>query len=219
MCSGRVTSSTHDRQDVDHQLNTARRLGQWRQVQYGLAILAVMDGQSVAEVAWVLPVHAQTGAAWGRVFCCDGIQGAPRQTPTGRPPKRTPTPPEALAQLLDAGPVQAGFSGACWRSPMIQPMLDDRVGVFSSVVSSAQWLRNLGLSYQQAAFGSDPLDAGKRHAWGTTTWPPMLRLANARQAVRRFGAAAAVPPWGTRTSTWARRGQQPKVKTSGQRTG
>ena len=132
-CSVRLSISTHDRQEGEHQLKTARRLGQWRQVQYWLAILAVMDGQSFAEVAVVWRIHEQTVAAWVPVFCCDGIQGAPRQKPTGRPPKLTPTPHEALAQLMDAGPVQAGFSGACWRSPMIPQMIDDRFGVFYSV--------------------------------------------------------------------------------------
>jgi transposase len=34
-----------------------------------------------------------------------------------------------------------------------------------------------------------------------------------------FGDEASFPQWGTLTYTWARRGQQPKVKTSGKRTG
>ena len=142
MCSVRFTISTHDRTAVEHQLKTARRLGQWRPVQSWLALLAVMDGPRVAEVEVVWHVPAKTVAAWGRVCCGDGIQGAPRQQPSGRPPKLTPTPQEARAPRLDAGPVQAGFSGACWRSPMIQQMIYERFGVFSS----AQLLRHLGFS-------------------------------------------------------------------------
>jgi len=34
-----------------------------------------------------------------------------------------------------------------------------------------------------------------------------------------FGEEASVPQWGTLTYTWARRGQQPQVKTSGKRKG
>jgi transposase len=204
---------------VEHQLKTARRLGQLRQVQHWLAILAVMDGQSFAEVALVWHVHEKTVAAWVHVFCRYGLKGAPRQKPTGRPPKLTPTPQEALARLLDEGPVQAGFSGACWRSPMLQPMLYERFGVFYSVFYIAQLLRNLGFSYQKAALVSDHLDVGKRNAWCTTTWPQILRLAKARKALLLFGDEASFPPWGTLTYTWARRGQHPKVKTSGKRKG
>jgi hypothetical protein len=47
----------------------------------------------------------------------------------------------------------------------------------------------------------------------------MLRRAKERQALLLFGDEAAFPPWGTLTSTWARRGQQPTVKTSGKRKG
>lgn len=80
-------------------------------------------------------------------------------------------------------------------------------------------LKNLGFSYQKAALVSDHLDEDKRRIWCTTTWPHLVRLAQERQALRLFGDAASFPPWGTLTSTWARRGQQPQVKTSGKRKG
>ena len=51
MCSIRFTISTHYRKAVEHQLKTAQQLGNVRQVKYLLAILAVMDGQSLAQVA------------------------------------------------------------------------------------------------------------------------------------------------------------------------
>jgi transposase len=219
MCSRRFTISTQYRKDVERQLKTARQVGRWRQAHYLLAILAVMDGQSFAEVAVVLRVPEKTVAAWVRMCCCDGIKGAPRQKPTGRPPKLTPTPKEALAQLIDEGPVRAGFSGAGWRSPMLQQVLYDRFGVFYTVCSIAQLLKNLGFSYQKAAFVSEHLAVAKRTTWCTTTWPQILRLAQEEKALLRFGEEASFPQWGTLTYTWARRGQQPQVKTSGKRQG
>jgi len=201
------------------QLKTAQRLGHLRQVKYLLAILAVGDGQSFAEVALVLRVHEKTVLTWVRGFCGYGLQGAPRHKPTGRPPKLTPTQQALLATLLDAGPSQAGFSGACWRSPMIQQLMYERFGVFYNVFYIAQLLKNLGFSYQKAAFVSDHLDEGKRHAWRTMTWPQILRLAKERKALLLFGDDASFPQWGPLTYTWARRGQQPKVKTSGKRKG
>jgi len=108
-------------------------VGYVRQVKYRLAILAVIDGRSVAQVAVVLRVHAKTVATWGHEFCCYGIQGAPRTKPAGRPPKLTPTQKAALATWIEEGPVKAGFSGACWRSPMIQQLIYARFGVLYSV--------------------------------------------------------------------------------------
>ena len=219
MCYMRFTISAPYRKDVERHLKTAQHLGHLRQVKDLLAILAVMDGQSFAQVALVFRVQEKTVATWVRVFCCYGLQGAPRHTPTGRPPKVTPTPKAALVTLIEEGPVQAGFSGACWRSPMIQPLIYDRFGVLYNVFYIAQLLKNLGLSYQKAACVSDHLDEDKRTAWCTTTWPALVRLAKKRQALLLFGDAASCPQWGTLTYTWARRGQPPKVKTSGKRKG
>ena len=219
MCCMRFTISASYRKDVERHLKTAQRLGHVRQVKYLLAILAVVEGQSFAQVALVLHVHEKTVATWVRIFCCHGLQGAPRQKPTGRPPKITPTQKAALAMLIDEGPSKAGCSGACWRSPMIQQLIYDRFGVFYNVFYIAQLLKSLGFSFQKAAFVSDHLDEAKRQAWRTAAWPHILRRAKARKALLLFGDEASFPQWGTLTYTWARRGQQPKVKTCGKRKG
>ncbi len=219
MCCMRFTMSPSYRKEMARQLKTAQHLGHLRQVKYCLAILAVMDGQSLAQVALVLRVHEKTVAAWVCAFCCYGLQGAPPKKPPGRPPKLTPTQQEALATLIDEGPVKAGCSGACWRSPMIQQRIYERFGVFYNVFYIAQLLKNLGFSFQKAAFVSDHLDAHKRQEWRTQTWPQLLRAAHTKNALLLFGDEASFPQWGTLTYTWARRGQQPKVKTSGKRKG
>jgi transposase len=164
MCSVRFTISMHYRKEMEHELQTAQHLGHLCQVKYLLVILTLMDGQSFAQVALVVRVHDKTVAKWVGVFCCYGIKGAPRKKPTGRPPKLTPTQQAELATLIDAGPVKAGFSGACWRSPMIQQLICDRFGVFYNVFYIAQLLKKLGFSCQKAAFISDHLDEDKRKA-------------------------------------------------------
>ena len=102
---------------------------------------------------------------------------------------------------------------------MIQQLISERFGVYYNVFYIAQLLKNLGFSYQKAAFVSDHLNEAKRQEWRTQTWPQMLRLAHARNALLLFGDEASFPQWGTLTYTWARRGQQPQVKTSGKRKG
>ena len=92
-------------------------------------------------------------------------------------------------------------------------------GVYYNVFYIAQLLKNLGFSYQKAAFVSDHLNESKRSEWRTTTWPQILRMAQAQNALLLFGDEASFPQWGTLTYTWARRGPQPMVKTSGKRKG
>jgi transposase len=193
MCCLRFTMSSSDRKAVAHQLKTAQPLGNLRQVKALLALLAVMDGQSFAQVAVVLRVQEKTVIKWVGVFCGYGLQGAPRQKPPGRPPPLTPTQQAALATRIDEGPGQAGGSGACWRSPMIQQRIADRCGGFYNVFSSAQLLKNVGFRFQKAAVVSDPLAKDQRQAWRTTTWPQILRRGKERQALLLFGDAASCP--------------------------
>ena len=195
----RFTISASYRKEVEQLLKTAQRLGHLRQVKYLLAILAVMDGQSCAQVALVLRVPEKTVATWGHRFCCYGIQGAPRTKPTGRPPQLPPPPKAALAPVMEAGPGQAGFRGAGGRSPMLQQLMYARFGVYDTVFSMAQLLKNFGFSSQTAAVVSAHLDASQRPEWRTTTWPQMLRRAHAQKARLWFGDEASCPQGGTLT--------------------
>ena len=102
---------------------------------------------------------------------------------------------------------------------MIQHLIHERFGVYYSVFYIAQLLKNLGFSYQKAAFVSDHLNEAKRREWCTTTWPQILTLAKAPDALLLFGVRPTFPQWGTLSYTWARRGHQPLVKTSGKRKG
>lgn len=129
----RFTISTHYRKDVEHQLKNAQRLGQVRKVKYLLAILAVMAGQHCETVARTLQVTPPTVREWLRLFLCYGVKGAPRRKSSGRPAKLSKAQQAQLARLIEAGPRAAGFSGACWRSPMVQQLIHDRCGVLYNV--------------------------------------------------------------------------------------
>jgi transposase len=83
---------------------------------------------------------------------------------------------EELVRLIDQGPAAADFTSACWRSPMIQQLIFDRFGVFYNVFYIAQLLKDLGFSWQKAAFVSDHLDEANRRDWRGYIWPKALRL-------------------------------------------
>jgi transposase len=80
-------------------------------------------------------------------------------------------------------------------------------------------LHNLGFSFHKARFGSDPLDEARRQAWLQEAWPTIPRVTKRRQGLILFEEEASFAPWGSLSYTWARRGQQPEVPTSGKRKG
>ena len=219
MCSFRFTISRHYRKELEGQLRSAQQLGHLARVKYLLAILAVMDDQPAEQIAQCLRLHPKTLLEWVRLFCVYGVKGAPRKKPTGRPPKLAARQKEELAQLIEAGPQAAGFSAACWRSPLIQQLVHDRFGISYSVFYLAQLLKNLGFSWQKAAFVAAHLDEEKRQEWCRYTWPKAVRLARQQQALLLFGDEASFPQWGTLSYTWSRKGHSPQIPTSGVRKG
>ena len=137
MCAFRVTVSRRRRQELERHLHTAPHLGKLPEVKCLRAMLAVTEGQRCDDVARSLRVTPKTVHQWLRRLLVEGHHGWQRKKSPGRPPKLTKARQHELAKLIDAGPVQAGFTSACWRAPMIQPLISERFGVVYHVCSSA----------------------------------------------------------------------------------
>jgi len=204
---------------MNRALKIAERHGDIRFAKRILVIFAICDGHSTHNVAALFLVSEETILDWARMFLCYKLNGLKSKKPSGRKPKLTKDQKRELTALIDAGPQAAGFSSACWRSPQIQHLIFEKFGVFYNVFYISQLLGNLGFSFQKAAFVSDHLNETKRKEWIKKTFPYILALARSLQAHLLFGDEASFPQWGTLSYTWARKGQQPKVKTSGVRKG
>ena len=75
----------------------------------------------------------------------------------------------------------------------------------------------MSFSYQKARFVSEHLHETKRLEWRQSRWPTLLRQVQKRKAWLLLGDEASFAQWGSLSYTWAPRGQQPEVPTSGKR--
>ena len=80
MCGRRFTIASSSRQQVEDHLQTAQRLGHVRQVTYCLALLAMLDGHSVAQGAGGLRLQEKTVVNWVCACYCSGRDGVPHNT-------------------------------------------------------------------------------------------------------------------------------------------
>ena len=78
-------------------------------------------------------------------------------------------------------------------------------------------LHKLGYSFQKAERISDHLDPKRRQQWREETWPSLLVEAKRVKGLILFGDEASFAQWGSLGYTWAVRGQQPLIKTTGKR--
>ena len=182
-----------------------------------MAILGYYFNKSFEQVAVVLQVSIQAVYGWIKQYFIGGIDGLLSKKSPGRPSKLTKTQKKQLSKMIVDGPAACGFPGACWRAPMIQHLIQNKFGVFYSVIYLSELLKNMGFSFQKAKFVAAKKDEEKRAEWIKKRWPEILQLAEKKNASILFGDEASFPQWGTLNYTWAPIGHQPVVQTSGNR--
>jgi transposase len=156
---------------------------------------------------------------WRQDFLLRGLDSLVYHQSGGRRPKLTPKQKKRLVELIEAGPLVVGCETACWNSVLIRVLIWREFGVLYNCQYVCTLLHNLGFSFQKARFVSDHLDAAKRLAWLAEKWPAILRTAKRRGGLILFEDEASFAQWGSLSYTWARRGRQPEVPTSGKRKG
>ena len=156
---------------------------------------------------------------WQKAFLLRGLDSLVYGHGGGRRPKLSPKQKPRLVELIDAGPLVVGCETACWTSVLIRVLIWREFGVLYNCQYVCTLLHNLGFSFQKARFVSDHLDAARRQHWLQQEWPRILRVAQRHKGLILFEDEASFAQWGSLSYTWARRGQQPEVKTSGKRKG
>ena len=179
------------------------------------ALLGLGEGKSVFEMADLLGVGEQTVRDWLHGFVLFGVDSLFYRPRPGRPAKLTACQRHQLKALILAGPEAAGYASACWTAGMIADLVHLRFRVDYAPRYVCHLLGRLGLSFQKGRFTSDHLNDEAALLWLEETWPEILRQAQEKQAVILFEDEASFAQWGTLGFTWALKGVQPTVKTSG----
>ena len=156
---------------------------------------------------------------WRQTFLLRGMDSLVYRHGGGRPEKLTPTQRKRLVALIEAGPLVVGLETACWNSVLIRVLIWREFGVLYNRHYVCTLLHTLGFSFQKARFVSDHLDAAKRLVWLQDQWPAIVRAAKRCKGLILFEDEASFAQWGSLSYTWARRGHQPEVPTSGKRKG
>jgi transposase len=156
---------------------------------------------------------------WQQAFLLRGMDSLVYGHSGGRRPKLSPRQKKRLVELIEAGPLVVGCETACWTSVLIRVLIWREFGVLYNCQYVCTLLHNLGFAFQKARFVSDHLDTARRQHWLQQEWPRILRAAQRHKGLILFEDEASFAQWGSLSYTWARRGRQPEVKTSGKRIG
>jgi transposase len=125
------------RQAVIERLQQAYQNGQVRQVRRIHALMSIIEGKSVDEVAITLGLGAQTVRDYVKSFLWCGVASLSCRKPAGRPPKLTKTQKRGLIAPIKAGPEAAGYTTGCWSAVLIQNLLWCTFGVEYHLVKTS----------------------------------------------------------------------------------
>lgn len=215
----RITFQRETVKELEQHLHEAYAVGAVRLVRRIAALLAIARGEGLREVEERWDISHQTVYNWLDAFVRQGEESLVYPKPAGRPARLTKHQKQQLYETVQAGPEAAGYACGCWTTCLIQEWIYQQFGVLYSRYYVAELLHNLGLSYQKARFVSDHLDEAARQQWLGTVWPGIVVQARERRLPIFFGDEVSFAQWGSLGYTWAPKGQQPQVQTSGIRKG
>ncbi len=154
----RLSLKPKQQEKLLERLHQAYAGGQLRLVKRIHTLLYATEGKSAADIAEILGLSEQCTRTYLTTFILKGLDSLVDRRPPGRPARRTKTQKRELGQWIDTGPEAMGYDQGCWTSALIQDLILTRFGVEYSPPYLAEFLKNMGYSYQKARFASDPLD-------------------------------------------------------------
>ena len=215
----RVTLSKQTVKQLKSELQKAYERGDLRSVRRISVLVMIGERMALSVILAIWGISQQTIYNWMKALLTEGWEGLVYRTSPGRPPRLTRRQKRQLSEMIKAGPEAAGYPTGCWSSVLIQDWISQKFHVLYNRFYVCELLRNLGFSRQKARFVSDHLDEEARRRWMKEEWPKILNQARRIGAPLFFGDEASFALWGSVSYTWAPRGQQPLVKTTGLRKG
>jgi transposase len=215
----RVTFSSETVKRLRRELQKAYNRGDLRAIRRISVLLMLSQRLGLAAILATWAISRQTVYNWLKAFLSERWDSLVSAKAPGRPPRLSKTQKRRLCDLIEAGPEAAGYATGCWTSVLIQDLIYQEFQVLYNRFYVCELLHNLGFSYQKARFVSDHLNEEARQHWMQAEWPKILNQARQLGAPLLFGDEASFALWGSLSYTWAPRGQQPQVKTTGLRKG
>lgn len=206
---------------LNAELDLALSLNNLRLFKFVKAILMIAQGYSLNTIGVFFHISERQVQNWLYLFLVERFSWlrGHHYRGRGRKPKLNKQQKQRLYDLICDGPEKCGFDCGIWTSAMIAELIFREFNIVYSPRYLCDLLKKIGLSYQKATFESDHLDEEKRREWCEVTWPAILTKAQEEKAVILFGDEVSFAQWGSLSRTWAPKGKQPKIKTTGKRKG
>lgn len=154
------------------QAKSSGDLAVWRRCK---AVLDFLSSKAVTEIARELDTGRSSVYEWLDWYNSLGVDGLKTSKPPGSAPRLSPMQEKALGEIIDAGPVEAGYSTGIWTGPMIGDLIRKRFGVRYHNHHIPRLLHRLGFSVQRPRKKLAKADAEAQEYWLRTRLPAIKK--------------------------------------------
>jgi transposase len=147
-------------------------LATWRRA---VAMLGVLDGASLLEMAQKLDVTQSAVTKWLAAYVERGFDGLSPAKAPGPQPRLSPEQLQDVAQIVEDGPEAAGFTSGVWTARMIGQAIQERFGVAYSWKYVPELLHKLGFSVQRPRKKLSRADHEAQEFWMRETFPKLKK--------------------------------------------
>jgi len=204
-------------QALEKRLQWAQKIGNIAQITKIGAILMLAHKVEIQTILALWCISERTLYNWRNDFLHKGFACFRIVRRTGRKSRLTNRQKAELKEIVAGKPEDAGFDQGCWTSLLVKEVIEKKFKVTYHRNYVCALLGELGFSWQKGKFVSDKADPVKRDQWKNETWPQLLQRAKRENAVLLFEDEVGFALWGSLGYTWALKGKQPEVKTTGKR--
>ena len=184
------------------------------------AVQSVQAGQSPEQVIAVLGMTRAIIYRWLAAYNAGGWNALQAKKLFGCPPKLGTSEVRWIYRtVVGKNPLQLKFRFALWTREMIRDLIKRKYGISMSVVSVGRLLAKLGLTCQRPLFRAYQQDPDAVNQWMKDEFPKIAAQAKAERASVFFADEAGIRSDYHTGTTWAPRGQTPKVPATGARFG
>lgn len=144
-------------------------------------ILLSLEGKTTGSIAQTLRVHRSTVPLWIQNWNQHGAESLPEGHRCGRPAGLSPGQRSTLADIINAGPVAAGFNTGIWTSPLIAQVIAEEFAQAYHPGHVRKLLKQMGYSVQRPIASLVQADPAQHRKWVRYTYPNLKKTRAARR--------------------------------------
>jgi len=138
-------------------------------------LLLSLEGKTTGVIAQTLRVHRSTVPLWIQNWHAHGEESLPEGHRSGRPAGLSRDQQLILADIINSGPVAAGFDTGIWTSPLIAQVIAEEFSQTYHPGHVRKLLKHMGYSVQRPIASLVQADLAQHRKWVRYTYPNLKK--------------------------------------------